>query len=82
MVIAVAAKENMGRKGEIVRAAAAVLGRGDRLVRGVLADDVAAAALDAEVLVDPCLRDRHPMYGFSHALTHTSTFINVNQYQV
>ena len=32
-------------------------GRGDRLVRGVLADDVAAAALDAEVLVDARLGD-------------------------
>ena len=29
----------------------------DRLVRGVLADDVAAAALDAEVLVDARLGD-------------------------
>jgi hypothetical protein len=30
---------------------------GDRLVRGVLAGDVAAAALDAEILVDPRLGD-------------------------
>ena len=37
--------------------ALAVLGRGDRLVRGVLADDVAAAAVDAEVLVDARLGD-------------------------
>ena len=29
----------------------------DRLVRGVLADDVAAAALDAEILVDARLGD-------------------------
>ena len=37
--------------------AAAVLRRGDRLMRGVLADDVAAAAFDAEVLVDARLGD-------------------------
>ena len=37
--------------------ALAVHHRGDGLVRGVLADDVAAAALDAEVLVDLRLGD-------------------------
>ena len=37
--------------------ALAVYAREDRLVRGVLAHDVAAAALDAELLIDLSLRD-------------------------